>query len=734
MKFSCKFVALLFVTIIYINGFAQRVSKSDKTSFQTSHVWEPYIDSRADIAMVYGVEGNPSDRHEGRQSTFLDRVNSWREKGYNVQFMTGIAWGEYQDYFMGKWDGKCHLDEGQKTACGDTIWHGAKVPYIVPSVNYLKYFEQRNIKSVIDGGITSIYLEEPEFWARSGYSEAFKKEWVEYYGFPWRPQDASPENTYLSNKLKYYLYYRALRTVFDYAKKYGKSKGLDIKCYVATHSLINYSQWQIISPEASLASLPCVDGYIAQVWTGTSREPNYYNGQKAERVFENAFLEYGCMQSMTAPSHRRIYFLTDPVEDWARDWSDYKNNYQATFTAQLFYPAVNHYEIMPWPERIYEGLYEISARDHTKGHIPRSYSTQMQIMQNALQSMPLSHNRVSGTNSIGVLMSNSLMFQRSPRYSDKYDPQLSNFYGMSMPLIKRGIPVHIVHMENLGYRKSLLGIKVLLMTYSNMKPMNQRSHVQLVDWVRNGGTLVYISRDDDPFQNVREWWNTDNNKYARPADELFGRMGIKGDPSEGYYPYGKGLVCVLRNNPEEYVMTVGGDKKLIETIADLYHTRIKKERLVFKNNFMLRRGAYLLSSVMKESVSGQPLVFKGKFIDLFNPDLPVLEKKIVLPGTQSLLYDLSAVKNPGHPEVVASACRIYQKQSTHNQYSFMTEAPINTTIAMRILLPRKPKLIKLRKISGEEIGLNTSSWDKKSRTLFISFESQPSGVHVLIDY
>ena len=91
--------------------------------------------------------------------------------------------------------------------------------------------------------------------------------------------------------MKYELYYRALEDVFTYAKEYGKSKGMDIRCYVPTHSLVNYSQWQIVSPEASLASLPCVDGYIAQIWTGTSREPNYYNGTYKERVFETAFLE-----------------------------------------------------------------------------------------------------------------------------------------------------------------------------------------------------------------------------------------------------------------------------------------------------------------------------------------------------------------------------------------------------------------------------------------------------------
>lgn len=143
---------------------------------------------------------------------------------------------------------------------------------------------------------------------RGGYSNAFKEEWMNYYGTPWQDQQDSPDATYLSNKLKYWLYYRALDEIFSYAKEYGKSKGLEVKCYVPTHSLINYTSWQIVSPEASLASLDCVDGYIAQVWTGTSREPNYFKGVRKERVFENAFLEYGCMKSMTAPLGRKMYF------------------------------------------------------------------------------------------------------------------------------------------------------------------------------------------------------------------------------------------------------------------------------------------------------------------------------------------------------------------------------------------------------------------------------------------
>ena len=433
-------------------AFAQKYDSTkehprQKTTFQTSSPWIPQIDVRSDMAIVYGT----NDR---KGETFEQRVQSWRDKGYQTAFMTGIAWGSYFDYFLGKWDGKNHLGVGQVTQKGDTIFHGKNMPYVVPVQSFIEYMKTAVVKRVIDANITTIFLEEPEFWARAGYSTPFKEEWQKYYGFPWRPQHESPENTYLSSKLKYHLYYDAIKQVSSYAKQYGKSKGKDIKVYIATHSLVNYSSWQIVSPEASLASLPGIDGYIAQVWTGTSREPTYFNGKEKERVFENAFLEYGSMVSMTAPTGRKLFFLTDPIEDWPRDWADYKRNYQATFTAEILYPMVDNYEVMPWPERIYTHPYKVAHSD-SMVLIPKFYSTQMQVMINTLNDMPLSKNKVNGVNGIGVLMSNSLMFQRFPTHNGFEDPQFSNFYGQTLPLVKRGVPVQTVHMENLAYAPTL---------------------------------------------------------------------------------------------------------------------------------------------------------------------------------------------------------------------------------------------------------------------------------------
>ncbi len=697
-----------------------------KTTFQVSGEWRPTIDNRADVAMVYGVGGNPSERSRRRGPSFEERVQSWKDRGYNVHFMTGIAWGSYQDYFTGRWDGQWHLDEGQVTQRGDTIWHGRMVPYIVPTMNYLKYFKERHIKRVIDAGIDHIFLEEPEFWARGGYSESFKREWQDYYGFEWRPQHESPENTYLSNKLKYHLYYRALNEAFTYAKEYGKTKGMDVKCYVPTHSLLNYSQWKIVSPEASLASLPCVDGYIAQVWTGTSREPDFYNGVYKERVFETAYLEYGCAGSMVAPTGRQIWFLTDPIEDWPRDWDDYHRNYHATYTAQMLYPEIADYEVMPWPNRIYEGLYRAAPDSDERIRIPKDYSTMMQVMINASHDIPVSKNKLSGSHGISVVMGNSLMFQRLPTHAGYEDPQLSNFYGLALPLVKRGVPVGITHIENVGYKAALKDVKVLLMTYSNMKPLDPEAHKYIAEWVRKGGRLIYSATDTDPFQTVMEWWNTGDNKFAAPSDHLFSLMGIEAGAPAGEYAYGKGKVRIIRTDPKDYVMNAGGDAPLMEAIKADYEEVAGP--LELKNNFLLERGPYTMVAVLDESVSEEPVTLEGVFIDLFDPKLPVYTTRTIESGTQDFLYDVS--KAGKAPKILAAASRAYDEKAKGRTFSFVAKSPIETINVSRILLPSKPVSVL---IDGVESAAD-ENWDEISKTVLVRFDNNPDGVKVEIKW
>ncbi|MDR2138804.1 MAG: hypothetical protein LBP50_04570 [Tannerella sp.] len=715
----------------------------EKTVFQVSSPWEPTTDIRSDVAIVYGA------RNYG-DLTFEQKVQSWRDRGYITHFMTGIAWGNYKEYFTGAWDGKPHFDEGQVRATGDTVWHGELTPYLVPTKNFLKYLKEVHIKRVIDAGIDAIYLEEPEYFAYSGYSEAFKREYEEYYGFPWRPQHESPENTYLSNKLKYHLFYRAIEDVCTFAKEYGKSKGLNVRCYVPTHSLVNYSVWQVVSPEASLASMPCIDGYQAQIWTGTAREPVYYKGIEKPRVFENAFLEYGSMESMTRPTGRKLYFNIDPIEDIPHDWNFFKRGYEATFVAQMLYPSVASYEVLPWPGRIYHGTYRTSADSDQREKIPRWYSTQIQVMMNSLNFMPVSKNQVSGSHGIGVVMANSLMFQRRPlahagentshhsgelknMSANAEDPQLSGFYGQALPLLMRGVPVSTVHLENVGYPAAWEGVRLLVLSYTNMKPMNPECHAHIADWVSKGGVLVYCSRDDDDFQTVREWWNTDGNRYERPSDHLFERMGMAAGAAEGAYSFGRGTVYVIRKNPKEFVMEKDNDQEYVDIVRQLYENEAKGGKLIFKNSFHIERGPFDLVAVMEEGTDQQPFVTTGLFIDLFDSQLPVITRKEVLPGEQAYLYNLKRIPDRKKPQVLAAAARVYDERTEKKTYSFVVKSPIHTTNNMRVLLPAAPHTVKVTDPANAPMEA-VQTWDEASRTCFLSFENYPDGVRVELEW
>lgn len=705
---------------------AQTLSEDniEKTLFQSAAPWRADYDIRSDVAIVYGAG-----------SGFEERVAGWLNKGYKVHFMTGISWGRYQDYFSGVFDGKTHYEDSQVDRHGNILWHGGgtEIPYVVPSPSYITYIKTL-VKRAIDAGVSAIHLEEPELWARAGYSEGFKKEWERYYGTPWVAQHTSPDATYQSSKLKSHLYLNALKEVLAYAKEYSRDLGNEVPCYVATHSLLSYSAIEMISPEADLAQLPDMDGYIGQVWTGTARYPVWYNDKLDERVFENAFLEYGSVAAMTAPLGKKVFFLSDPVEDWPRTWDDYKRNYQATFVAKLLYPRVADYQVLPWPERIFLGKYKLEGNPDPQP-ISTAYATQVQVMINSLNAVPVSDNRVSGSKGIAVLMSNTLMYQRYPVHDGYEDPQLSNYYGMTLPLLKRGIPVNNVLMENLNLPAALDDIRVLVMSYSSMKPRDAAYHDYLASWVKAGGALIYVASDTDPFQEVSEWWNTGDFSYSKPSTHLFEKLGLPEDITpDKEYAVGKGRVFVLRQDPKELVMKEDGDLRLAQVVRQAYE--VSGESLEFKNHFQLARGPFDIVAVMDESISATPLELNGPFIDLFDASLPVIQKKMVKPGEQAFLYNLSRTKRTSEPKVLVSSARVNESRMVGGEFRITTIGPTKARGVMRIAVERKPSHIRvISKESGNDVVLPfESEWHESSQTYFLSYENSPNGNAIILDF
>jgi len=139
----------------------------EATGFQEQAPYDESIDLRTDFVMVYGLN-----------DTTPQRIARWREAGYRVHLMTGISWGTYQDYLDGRWDGSDHWADAQTADDGSPILHGhsTDIPYMVPTFSFTEYLVQK-LRPIIELGVEGIHLEEPEFWARAGYSESFKREW-----------------------------------------------------------------------------------------------------------------------------------------------------------------------------------------------------------------------------------------------------------------------------------------------------------------------------------------------------------------------------------------------------------------------------------------------------------------------------------------------------------------------------------------------------------------------------
>ncbi|MDB6135199.1 MAG: hypothetical protein JWM59_3442 [Verrucomicrobiales bacterium] len=658
---------------------ADPASALERTCFQTSKEWSPLGNLRSDVALVYGIDaGLPA------------RIKTWQDRGYRTHVMTGVSWGNYQDYLYGKFDGVNHEGNAQTDQHGHKISHGGDVYYMCPDLSFGRYLCV-GVQRALDAGAEAIHLEEPEFWDRAGYSEGFKKEWQSYYNEPWQPPHSSVDARWKAGKLKYFLYRRALQQVFTYVQDYNKKTGKKVRCYVPTHSLLNYAHWCIVSPESSLAQLEGCDGYIAQVWTGTARTPQHYRGKLAERTFEYAFLEYGAMQNLVRSTGRSVWCLNDPVEDNPNhDWTDYRRNWENTLIASLLQPDLWQFEVAPWPERVFGWKYPRNGPLDKRQPIPPDYAAELQMVFHALNDMKQPDIRWQcGTPGVGVVVSDSLMFQRGqPTPSD---PHMAHLHGLAMPLVKHGVPVTPVQLENVGLKGYLDSFRLLVMSYQGQKPMTPEVHTALADWVKAGGVLVFADDDSDPYLKVREWWNTGDHHFGTPREHLFAQLGW--NPSHPpqtleTQAIGKGTVVFDRENP--VVFSLSGEA--CDRYMGIVKTAAAKGSIEWKetNHFLLRRGPWIIAAGLRESIKAPPATLDGRFINLFNPALGVIRHIDVNPDDRLFLLDLDAVKKDA-PPLLLSSCRALAKAA--NATAWTVEGVADTPAVLLVSTPKAPARI-----------------------------------------
>ena len=690
----------------------------ERTGVQESRVFDPTFDVQSDFVMVYGLYN------------LKERIAPWKKRGYVIHLMTGVSWGGYQDYLFGKYDGTNHRDEGQVYADGSERVHGPDVPYMVPTNAFAHYLTE-GLKKAIDLGVEAIHLEEPEFWAESGYSPAFKREWEIFYREPWVDPQSSADAQYRASKLKQYLYTRTLDRLCSECKEYAMKKhGRLLRFYVPTHSLINYTQWMIVSPESALLDVPTIDGYIAQIWTGTSRQVNHYRGIKKERTFETGFLEYGIMQELVRGTDRRMWFLADPIEDNPQfDWDDYRVNYYRTVTASLLHPKIADYEVSPWPGRVMRDTHPRAKDDPTPAKIPPEYKTNLLSVMHTLRQMADQGDGewLMNTAEVGVCIADSAMFQRI--YPAGQEPvraaHFNAFYGLALPLLKAGLSARPVQLDNIRRFPAYLGdYKTLVLSYEFCKPASPDINVALAGWVQAGGSLVYVGDGSDPFHRARDWWNTQAD-YPNPAAHLFETLGLDPFPGSGTYSVGQGTVTVITRYP--------GDLAYDADHADAYRNTVlwllsrRGIDITPTSTLIMRRGCYVVTAAMDEPVDEEQTL-SGLYVNLYDTALSVVRNPLLKTGSVGLWYDLSCIDRSVTCDILALSGRADKLARSNRMLSFVFRGPSDMTAAARVWTKRPVKSVTA---DDAEIPF---IYDAESGTTYFDFPSDGNDCAVKIRY
>jgi hypothetical protein len=713
----------------------------EHTLVQERRPYDERYDVRTDAIAVYGIDGS-----------FPQRAADWKARGYRIHVMTGLAWGDYQDYVLGRWDGRDHWDEAQHRADNSPKQHGADTPYMVPTEAYARYLEEQ-LQKAIDAGAEGIFLEEPEFWSYTGHGPAFRRAWQAHYGEPWRDPSSDPLAWTMAARLKHQLYHDLIARLCKAAKAYGGTKGREVRCYVATHSPLNYSAWAIVSPELSLRAIPEVDGCIVQTWSFTARSQTIYEGRTRERLFAVAFLEYGSGIELVRGMDRHLWLLTDPVEDRPNQgWETYRFGYHATVAAALCWPEVGAYEVMPWPGRVFAGRYPHGPDGSGGEPIPQSYAGEILAIANALRAMPTDEIEWDrGTGGTGVLFSDTMLFRRGgPQWED---PQLSAFYGLALPLLLAGMPVRPVGMEALAGAGVPADVRVLLLSYDGMTPPDAAAHQALAQWVRDGGALLCFGSGQGPYETLPDWWNdagSGDDPWHRllgrfgtgesrrgPWPDLFGRLGLGDAPATGFHRVGQGVVLIEPSDPRAIANAGAGAgavrARLREALAMLgpgAPAYLEQDHLV------VRRGPYLIAAVLAEGTGAAPLHLTGRYVDLFDGDLPVRDQVAINPGDCTFLLDLNRLQRGPFQQappvqadpaaqpacVVAAAARIEEEAAGERSLRFRATGPTGTTAVIRLRLPAPPK----HAIAGG--GEITTVWDAQTGTALLRQPNTPHGV------
>ena len=712
-----------------------------RTTFQQSGNYTATDDVQSDSTMVYigtiaGAETQFKSWKENKQNCAQESLDIMTAGGRDNGLEYFSMYPERQDF------------DACKRSDGSIYYHGGgtTVPYMVPTRYYREYKIQL-IDTLCKLGPGFIAVEEPESFIGAEYSEGFQEEWLDYYGTEFIDPASSAEARYMSSKLMTHLWMTMIDSIGEYMNEHYP----DVKLVVATHSTANYTHWNIISAVNAFTSSQYVDGIIGQTWSDTVNSAVPYAGTSQTRLFEAAFSEYATYAD-SMQEGQTVFTLTDAkADDPSQTWENYRNMWEKTLVAELMQQDIHNFQECVWPSRGFTVA-------------PDDYRTVQLAAFNALgQIGGLESTLYAGTPGIYYGLGDSISWQSGYQYVSN---NASSYYGFTVPLIEKGIPVGVVSLHYIDSVEDLAGVKVLALSYDAVKPQDEKVNEIIAQWVKEGGTLLYLGGFNDYDNISTEWWTQKN---QTPYENLMEHLGLNVTVDEmgdvlSFYQWdgpsgygesfggdrflngtvtlftnvytGSGFQPILSNDNgvfgfeaavgEGHVVSVGLPSSYYSANADgpqqlrdlvEYATTFTDVTYAETDLMVVQRGNFIAAQAL-DYTDGETLT--GNFIDLFDADLPVITSKDLAAGQSAFLYDISSLLESDTPRFVYTGGAMKGEViETADTTAFSIGGPSKSTSATRLLGNGKYPQSITATVNGNRIGDLVSLWDNATGSLLI---------------
>ena len=669
-----------------------------KTLFQTNSSYDPRIAIPVDGVIVH--------QHGASADRIAKILHSWSAQHFLPQRMFFADSDAGNHYTQGRFDGQTHYEDIELDRNGKRILCANVRPYMLPTKGWTDYLKTQ-VKFSIDAGAAAIYPEEPLAHNFTGYEKSFQTAFAEEYNTPWQPPHESPDTFYKTAQLKNKLYINLEQDLQIYTARYARQNNRSVDFLIPIHSMFSNLSARLVAPLGTSLDLKGHTGYIGQIWTGPVRWTIGNCSDKNITFFDSAYVNYDYFTNLVADSPLKLYLLADPVEDDpSYKWNEYDKWYKECLAAKLLFPLIDTYEIMPWPDRIFLPGHSIGGG--TPG--PARYRTILMSAITALQDVPLGtrDDLTSGTKGIGMLVGDSAMWQNSN------NPVQDPFMGLLIPPLKQGIPISSVPIERSADKIYMKNFRLLMLSYEAWKPHKEEFHDNITEWVNDGGTLIVFDTKDK-FDSIDMFWK--QQKFPTPQAHLLNKFKINPESIRNFPHHkkaGQGHIIVSNLSPKTFVNEKTAQQKYLPLLRNAFKTHLN-EKLNEPKYLIAKRGDFTIAHTFDTQKT-----IKGKLINIFHEDLPVIQNPHLEQNTSQILFDIQNQTTSKTPKLLYATYRLMAKKEQPNQTTFLIHGPAGTDGRARLYTAGK-KVDSISACTNQGKPVKTELIDSNDKTILIKF-------------